>query len=130
MVPNGQPEASKSDSRVAERLKLDLSIAYSLEIPRGADEKSSPFRWGTLWDISERGLCFKASDSFFVKRLISLYLKLSHESSGINVLGKVIWTGTEWDGSMRVGVQFIGVLPSDWRKLVAAEEEPDNYVNR
>ncbi|KPL11448.1 hypothetical protein AMJ85_03600 [candidate division BRC1 bacterium SM23_51] len=123
MVPENQSHAGRSDSRAAERQKVNLSVAYSLDTVRRTDQKRSPRRWGTLLDISERGLCLKAPDSFFIKRLISLYLKLSHESSGIEVLGKVVWTGSDWDGSTRAGVQFIGTLPSDWQKLTTVTHE-------
>lgn len=120
MAAGDKPDVSRSDLRSAERIKLDISIAYSLEAypPQG---RKAQYRWGTLIDISERGLCFKAHDRLFVQRIISLYLKLSHQTSGIKMLGKIVWTGTDWDGSTRVGVQFIGTLPSDWRKLIATE---------
>ena len=129
-IQNDQPKSDSPESRIAERVKLDVSIAYSLETFRQAQERNSPYRWGTLLDISERGLCFKASDRFFLERLLSLYLKLSHESRGIKMLGKVIWTGNEWDGSTRVGIQFIGTLPSDWRKLTAHGGQPDKRADR
>ncbi len=107
------------DTRCGPRVKLDISMAYSFETFPQAATKSAPPRWGTLLDISQRGLCFKAHDHFFIQRVISLFLKLSHQTSGIRMLGKIVWTATDWDGATRVGVQFIGTLPSDWHKLVA-----------
>jgi len=109
------------EMRSAERVKLDISIAYSYDPYPQPAKKSDPRRWGTLVDISERGLCFRARDHFFIQRIISLYLKLSHETSGIKMLGKIVWVRPEQDGSSRVGVQFIGTLPSDWQQLVGGK---------
>ena len=118
------------EARASDRLKLDISVAYSFEIAPRPDGKNPPYRWGTLVDISERGLCFRAPDTFFVQRVISIFLKLSYQTSGIKMLGKVIWTATDWDGSSRVGVQFIGTLPADWRRLVGATEQSDSPRSR
>ena len=104
--------------RATERVKLEISIAYSFETALLPKHKAAPYSWGTLLDISERGLCFRATDHFFVQRLLSLQLRLSNQTSGIKMLGKIIWTTPEGDGSTRVGIQFIGTLPSDWRKLI------------
>ena len=120
-IPAQTAQSAEQEARTVERMKLDISIAYSLSATFAVDEKSPRYRWGTLIDISDRGICFKAADTFFVQRVISLYLKLSTQTSGIKMLGKVVWTGTDWDGAARVGVQFIGMLPSDWRSLVGGD---------
>lgn len=120
-IPARLPRTEGNEPRAADRVRLDISIAYSLATNATSEADSPRYRWGTLVDISERGMCFKAADSFYVQRVISLYLKLSTQTSGIKMLGKVVWTGTDWDGAMRVGVQFIGTLPSDWRKLIGCE---------
>jgi len=123
IIPDAGSSAGDGELRGTERIKLDISIAYSFETFPRHDGKPAPPCWGTLLDISRRGICFKAHDHFFIQRVISLYLKLTHQTSGIKMLGKVIWTATDWDGATRVGVQFIGALPSDWRKLVADDRQ-------
>ena len=120
---NDSPKPENADLRTAERIKVEVSVAYSFEDTPQPDQKSAPYHWGTLLDISERGLCFKATDYFFVQRVVRLYLKLSHQTSGIKMLGKILWTATDSDGSTRVGVQFIGTLPADWRKLLALRSQ-------
>jgi hypothetical protein len=109
------------DARSTERVNLDVSVAYSFETYARGERKSPPYRWGSLLNISERGLCFKANDRFPVRQILSLYLKLSDETSGIKMLGKICWTATDWDGSTRIGIQFIGTLPGDWRRLIIVE---------
>jgi len=112
----------RKDPRAGERVKVDVSVAYSLEAATRPDQTPSrSYCWGTLLDISERGVSFKGKDNFFVQRMISLRLKLSDQTSGIKMLGKIVWTTEQPDGSTHVGVQFIGTLPSDWRNLIAAK---------
>jgi hypothetical protein len=53
--------------------------------------------------------------------IISLYLKLSNDSSGIKMLGKIIWTKWLNEEQALVGVKFIGTLPPDWGKLVQGD---------
>lgn len=104
--------------RTATRVKYSVSLAYSLDIPDQREKKFPRFRFGTLLDISERGICFKANEEFSPHRLMSLYLKLSDDTSGIRMLGKVVWTKKDWDGQSLTGVQFIGTLPPDWREII------------
>jgi len=119
MQAEAQNNLSKTDDlRIAERVKYNISVAYSFDAFPRPDQPSAPYRWGNLLDISERGICFEATDHFFVQRLLSLQLKLTDQTGGIRMLGKITWAKTEKDGSTRVGVQFIGMLPSDWRKLI------------
>jgi len=129
-IPDEPSSPKHEESRVSERVKLDVSIAYSFETSPPKDGKSTPPRWGTLLDLSQRGVCFKAHDHFFVQRVISLYLKLSHQTSGVKMLGKVVWTATDWDSATRVGIQFIGTLPSDWRRLVTDDRQFDRENRR
>jgi hypothetical protein len=123
--PRNPSKLEKAILRTTDRVKLKISIAYSFETSPQPKHKSIPFRWGMLLDIGACGLCFKATDHFFVQHLLMLQLKLSDQTSGIRILGKIIWTAPEDDGSTRVGVQFIGTLPSDWRKLLSADRDGD-----
>ena len=117
-----EPEKPKEmKPRAAERTKVDVPIAYSFET-RPQKSTAISYRWGRLIDISDRGLCFKAADTFVPERLISLQLKLSDQSSGIRMFGKIVWTAPDSEGMTRVGVQFVGKLPSDWHSLVPGEK--------
>jgi len=107
--------------RAAPRLKHQVSIAYSLDVPKRTEKKIVRYRFGTLMDISERGLCFKVPEDLSNGGVINLYLKLSDDSRGIKMLGKIIWTKQDWNGEMFVGVKFIGMLPQDWRELVTED---------
>jgi hypothetical protein len=115
----------KKDPRAGERVRLGMSVAYSLDPPLHADQTPPrSYRQGVLLDISERGFSFKATDSFFIQRIIALRMKLTDQTAAIKMLGKVVWTLPQPDGSTHVGVQFIGALPSDWRELIAATPDP------
>jgi hypothetical protein len=101
-----------------QRIKCRISVAYSLESTLRAAQRIEPFRWGTLEDISERGVCFHARDQFSLHNIITLYLKHSDQSNAIKMLGKIDWMDNTLDEFTRLGVQFIGTLPSDWRRLL------------
>jgi hypothetical protein len=118
---NEGTESKDLTERASERLKHHVSIAYSLDISKTPEHKSSLYQFGTLLDINERGICFEGSGKFQMHGIISLYLKLSNDSSGIKMLGKIIWT--KWLNEERalVGVKFIGTLPPDWVKLVQGD---------
>lgn len=119
-TPYEQIEQDCWFERNGERVKLNVSVAYSHDPGSTSPRKKPPtFRWGTLVDIAERGVCFRAGDRFFPDRVLSLQLKLNDQSGGIRMLGKVVWTRIEPEGQAVVGVQFIGMLPSDWRRLLA-----------
>lgn len=111
-------QSGTRENRGVQRIKCRISVAYSLESTPRAAQRIEPFRWGTLEDISERGVCFHARDRFTIHNIITLYLKLSDQSNGIKMLGKIVWMDTTLDEFTRLGVQFIGNLPSDWRRLL------------
>ena len=118
MASGEKPSEVKKEERRSDRVELNVSVAYSHDVLSPTQQKSPHFRWGTMIDINERGLSLRAPDKFFVQRVIALQLKLSDQSRGIKMLGKVVWAAEEDDGNMRAGVQFIGTLPSDWRDLI------------
>ncbi len=131
MAPAHLDPSSKSrsaDQRASERIEHRISIAYSFEVTALPTEKPTPFRFGMLLNISSTGLCFQARDKFCVQQIVALYLKLSDQTSGIKVLGKVLWAETDNDDFVRVGIRLIGSLPSDWRQFV--ESEQDSQGNR
>lgn len=114
-----QPQQSGTrENRGVQRIKCRISVAYSLEATPHVQHRIEPFRWGTLEDISERGVCFHARDRFTLQNIITLYLKLSDQSNGIKMLGKIVWMDNTLDEFTRLGVQFIGTLPSDWQRLL------------
>lgn len=104
--------------RTSERVPLKCSVAYSTDI-YNQEKKSLPrFLFGDLMDISESGLCMKARRKFPVPSLVSLFLKLSDDSSGIKMLGKTVWAKPEPDGENVVGIKFIGKLPPTWKNIL------------
>ena len=113
-----------SDLRASERIERRISIAYSFEVTALPTQKPTPFRFGMLLNVSANGVCFKAKDKFCVQQVIALYLKLTDQTSGIKILGKVLWAETDDDEFVRVGVRLIGALPSDWRALIEADPAP------
>jgi len=127
---DGKPEPQKSEqsARVRERRQHRVSVAYSMEVEQSLGKRYTHYRFGTLEDISDRGICFKAKDSFAPDKMISLYLKLSDKTDGVKMLGKIVWVKPEQDGQMRVGVKFIGLLPPDWIKLLPKEKSPKPRV--
>ena len=108
----------QKSKRSSERLLHNVSCAYSLDVVQRPDKKPSPYLFGTLQDISDHGLRFKAPGKFSTQRLISLYLKLTDESKGIKMLGKIVWTRELENNETSVGVKFIGTLPPDWHNLL------------
>ncbi len=115
-------QKTEQTNRIIERRKHGVSVAYSLEVDHAHMKKFTHYLFGTLVDISDRGICFKAKDTFAPDNIISLYLKLSDKTDGIKMLGKIIWVKTDQDGYMRVGVKFIGLLPPDWIRLLPKEK--------
>jgi len=129
IVPEDSAPRAAGDTRASQRVKATIALGYSFDLTASREED---FRRGMLLDISERGLCFRATDLFFVQRLIALFLKLSDQSSGMRILGKSVWTAPDGAGATRVGVQFIGTLPSDWRGCLTTDEDfsaPDDGQN-
>jgi c-di-GMP-binding flagellar brake protein YcgR len=115
--PTGQQDRSGT------RFQQRISIAYSQDVEHKSDKKFTSYRFGRLVDISQRGLCFIARDKFQSPSIINIYLKLSHSSSGLKILGKIVWIRQEPDGQSRLGVQFIGSLPPEWREIVQSSQE-------
>jgi len=116
------PQKVEQSARARERRKHHVSVAYSLEVEHTLGKRFTRYLFGTLVDISDRGICFKAKDAFTPNKMISLYLKLSDKTDGVKMLGKIVWVKPEQDEQMRVGVQFIGLLPPDWIKLLPREK--------
>jgi len=127
---DGKPESQKGEqsARVRERRQHRVSVAYSMEVEHTIGKKHTHYHFGTLEDISDRGICFKAKDTFATNKIISLYLKLSDKTDGVKMLGKIVWVKPEQDEQMRVGVQFIGLLPPDWIKLLPKEKSQKPHV--
>lgn len=118
---NEGTESKDLTERASERLKHRVSIAYSLDVSKTPEHKFSLYTFGTLFDINDRGICFEGSGNFQLNGIISLYLKLSNDSSGIKMLGKIIWTKWLNEAQALVGVKFIGTLPPDWVKMVQSD---------
>jgi len=108
----------EADPRRNERIARRISVAYSFEPIAASSQKPTPFRFGTLLNVSEQGICIRSHESFCVAQIVSLYLKLTDESSGIKALGKVIWAETEDGGMVRAGIRLIGSLPRDWKRFI------------
>ncbi|GAB4311371.1 MAG: hypothetical protein Kow0059_01380 [Candidatus Sumerlaeia bacterium] len=107
--------------RTTTRIEHRVSVGFS---PEPYDPRSfktpPPMRFGQLRNIGQRGLCFDAPGRFQVNQVISLFLRFTNESSGITMLGKIVWLEPQMDGNTRLGVQFIGPLPSNWRQQLPA----------
>lgn len=117
-TPSQQGSGSASDTRSSERYARRISVAYSFQPTAVQTQKPTPFKFGTLLNVSEQGLCIRSADAFAVSQVISLYLKLTDESGGIRTLGKVVWAENEDGGTSRVGIRLIGSLPGDWRRFI------------
>ncbi len=122
-IDSSSPSRS-SDLRASERIERRISIAYSFEVTALPTQKPTPFRFGMLLNVSANGVCFKAKDKFCVQQIIALYLKLTDQTSGIKVLGKILWAESDDDDFVRVGVRLIGALPSDWKALIESDPAP------
>jgi hypothetical protein len=114
--------SSELKDRSGTRLQQRISIAYSQDVDHQPDKKFTSYKFGTLMDISQRGLCFIARDQFQTPGILHIYLKLSHSSSGLKILGKIMWTKPEPEGKTRLGIQFIGILPPEWREIVQSSQ--------
>lgn len=120
----GEKGGEIEKNRQVSRLKHQVSIAYSYDLNNWHDKDSASYLFGTLMDISDRGLCFQTADNLNGQKMLSMYLKLSHQTSGIMMLGKVVWIKQEAEGDNRVGVQFIGNLPPQWYGIVQQARIP------
>ncbi|MBN1903083.1 PilZ domain-containing protein [Candidatus Sumerlaeota bacterium] len=109
--------------RSGTRFPQRISIAYSQDVEQKPDKKFTSYKFGTLVDISQRGLCFIAQDEFQTPGILHIFLKLSHSSRGLKILGKIIWLKSEPDGKTRLGIQFIGMLPPEWRDIVQSSQQ-------
>jgi len=107
-------------------MKYFVSLAYSLDVCESPQKKLSIYQFGSLLDISGGGLCFRAKGEFTIPSLISIYLKLTKDSSGIKMLGKVIWVKNISDGYTLVGIKFIGSLPLEWIQLIQGNSTEHN----
>lgn len=116
-------KSSEQQDRSGTRFQQRISIAYSQDVENKTDKKFTSYKFGTLVDISQRGLCFIARDKFQSPSIINIFLKLSHSSSGLKILGKIMWSRPEPDRKTRVGIQFIGTLPPEWREIVQSSRE-------
>jgi|GEM_PF-530290 len=126
---NSQDRINKQNQwsdRNGTRFAQSISMAYSLDVEHTPEKKFTSYLFGSLVNISQQGLCFRAKGNFQSQSMISLYLKLSSSVGGIKMLGKIIWTKPEENEQTRVGVRFIGSLPPEWRKLV--QEVPEKKV--
>lgn len=112
--------------RSSRRLEHRISVAFS---PDAYDPNSHttppPLRFGQVQNISHSGLCFDAPGRYQLNQVISLYLRLTEDSRGITMLGKVIWMEPQLNGNVRLGIQFIGSLPADWQKLLPNAKLPE-----
>jgi len=113
-------------ARRCARMKYFVSLAYSLDVCERPQKKLSIYQFGSLLDISGGGVCFRAKGEFAIPSLISIYLKLTKDSSGIKMLGKVIWVKNISDGYTLVGIKFIGSLPLEWIRLIQGNSTEHN----
>lgn len=120
------PPAQEYRARRCARMKYFVSLAYSLDVSEHPDKKLSIYQFGSLLDISAGGLCFRAKGEFAIPSLIAIYLKLTRDSSGIKMLGKIIWVKDISDGCTLVGVKFIGSLPPEWVQLIQGNATEHN----
>lgn len=118
-TPNKPLSTRETESRVSERYTRRISVAYSFHPSALPTQKPTPFRFGTLLNVSTEGLCIRSADPFCVSQILSLYLKLTDQSNGIKTLGKVVWAEVEGEGTVRAGIRLIGTLPSDWRRFIS-----------
>lgn len=111
-TPKKESRGKVKMERSVPRYKHSGSVAYSQNFARGTDKGLALYRFGSIVDISERGLCFKAEDDFDDKNVISFYLKVAEACSPIRILGKIMWMRPENEKQdTKVGVRFIGNLP-------------------
>jgi hypothetical protein len=131
VVHKNDQSNAPSEARSRERVFHQVSIGYStaLSTPSPSVTKTPLRHWfGTLVNISQSGLCFNARGTFDEGQIISLFLKLSDSSSGITMLGKIIWIEqleveetAPFKDNVRLGVRFIGSLPTDWQKILSTQ---------
>ncbi len=111
------PPTRQRDQRRSGRLRHNVSLAWCSEIPSRGEKILPRYHFGDLVDISEAGICFRLLGDVPPEGVISLFLKLSTETSGIRMLAKVVWTRAE-GADFLVGAKFIGALPVEWRQIV------------
>jgi hypothetical protein len=107
-----------TQDRQAQRISHRVSVAYTFDVAVPFRKQPSPYRFGVAIDISERGMCFDATDRFPTGQMILLYLKLSDSTSGIKMLGKIVWAKPHDDDKTRVGIKFVGCLPPEWMNII------------
>lgn len=110
--------------RSSARIEHSVSVGISPEAFDADSYKTPPpIYFGLLQNISQNGLCIDTPGEYQLHQVISLFLRLTQDSSGIMMLGKIIWLEPEQNGKSRLGIQFIGNLPADWKNLLPKDDD-------
>lgn len=72
------------------------------------------FRQGIGKNISAGGICFEAEDCFSVNTTLELELDMPALDHGVRIIGKIVWTRPQTEGSHYVyGLAFTKIEPDD-----------------
>jgi hypothetical protein len=110
-------EVESVDKRRYERLPRDLQLSYTII----AKVDSTPFEFGNsvMSDISRSGLAMLVDMPIPVPMLLQLQLRVPNRPTSTFVLGKSIYcVPVEEVGMYRVGIRFVGILPSDMEDIL------------
>jgi len=105
------------DKRRAQRVVSELKVSYTII----AKVDSTPFEFGNsmMCDISRAGLAMLVDMPVPVPMLLQMQLSIPTRPSGLFVLGKSVYcVPVEELGMYRVGVKFVGILPSDLEEII------------
>lgn len=110
------------EKRRYERFLKKVKVSYTIL----SKVDSTPFEFGdaVTIDISRGGLALLLDEPVPVPGLLQLHLRVPRAPFGLFVLGKTVHCLPVQDiGMYRVGIKFVGLLPSDLQKALEEMEE-------
>ena len=115
-----RPGSSESshDQRRHERYGCNLKMTYTIL----SSTDSTPFEYGVAHskDLSESGVCIFSEHAIHVPILMQLNINLPMRPFHLLILAKALRCHKiEESGLFEVGLKFVGILPPEFKRLVA-----------
>jgi len=122
---NEEKEKEFADTRKHPRFNIAIKVSYMII----SDFTSTPYMYGTTktLNISEGGMCILIDDKIKVPLMIQLNIQVPQIKYPLSILGKIVWCREDANGKYIIGIKFIGLLPTDWEKILesTAQSTPE-----